>query len=126
MTIQNPLIAHLKNARREIGRSHTTTPETELRVTMTRQQLDNIILTIEDADYFAQAIHTVCDMAKDMLDHANKIDDIADHLLDKKKSFAENGHALAIKEHVAVMNEIYGKGAQDDDEQQSDSARDQD
>lgn len=125
MTLQNPLIGHLKNARREIGRSHTTKPDTELRVPMTRQQLDNLILTVEDADYFAVAIHTVCDMAKEMLDVANKIDEIADHMIDKKKSFAQNAHALAIKEQVAVINEIYGKGAHDDDEQ-SDSARDQD
>lgn len=113
----NPLIAQLKNARREIGRSHTTKPETELRVPMTRNQLDDIILTIEDAGYYDQAVHAVCNMAKAMLDHANQIDDIADHLLDKQKSFAQNAHALAIKEQVKVINEIFGKGVEFEDEQ---------
>lgn len=117
----NPIIAHLKNARRDISRAHTTTPETELRVPMTRAQLDHIIASLEDSDYYKSAIETICDQVEQVKVELDKIEDAAESLFDKKKTFAENATTLGILQRIKEIREFYGMlGGLDDEDDQPD------
>lgn len=117
----NPIIAYLKNVRREISRAHTTTPTTELRIPMNRGQFDDVIATLEDAYYYQETVNALCEQVESVKAELDKIEDAAEAMLDKKKSFAANQKPLEILQRIKEIREFYGRlGGIDDEDDQPD------
>lgn len=113
--MRNPLIEFFKGFRREVTRTYEIPPDQYLRIPMTLPQIDNTILTIEDADYFKQTVEMLCDQVEDVQKELDLIDRHMNSLQSNAETFGQTSDITEVKKAVERIREFYGRVDTDDE-----------
>ena len=111
----HPIQTMLKDLRSELLLKHPDIKDKPFRISMTMDDIDEMILIFEDNDYYKRAIDTISDQVKDVQVELDRIKEIATYHYGKSETFGGAADAKQVLGCIETIEQFFGKGQFDDD-----------